>query len=116
MQLGTGLFTCQQRPDDDRETSDIYDEMLELGEVIDNAGLDSAWVSEHHFLDDDYLSGVTPALGALAAVTDDIEIGPASHSRRCTIRSGSPRISQRWTRSPVAERRSDGNRVQRLRV
>ena len=75
MQLGTGLFTCQQRPDDDRETSKIYDEMLELGAVIDNAGLDSAWVSEHHFLDDDYLSGVTPALGALAAVTDNIEIG-----------------------------------------
>ena len=76
MQLGTGLFTCQQRPDDDRSTSEIYDEMLELGQVIDDAGLDSAWVSEHHFLDDDYLSGVSPTLGALAAVTDDIELGP----------------------------------------
>jgi alkanesulfonate monooxygenase SsuD/methylene tetrahydromethanopterin reductase-like flavin-dependent oxidoreductase (luciferase family) len=76
MQLGTGLFTCQQRPDDDRSTSEIYDEMLELGRAIDDAGLDSAWVSEHHFLEDGYLSGVTPALGALAAVTDDVEIGP----------------------------------------
>ncbi|MFC6727033.1 LLM class flavin-dependent oxidoreductase [Natronoarchaeum mannanilyticum] len=76
MQLGTGLFTCQQRPDDDRSTSEIYDEMLELGRVIDDAGLDSAWVSEHHFLEDDYLSGVIPALGALAAVTDDVELGP----------------------------------------
>ena len=76
MQLGTGLFTCQQRPDDDRSTSDIYDEMLDLGRVIDDAGLDSAWVSEHHFLDDHYLSGVSPALGALAAVTENIELGP----------------------------------------
>lgn len=76
MQLGTGLFTCQQRPDDDRSTSEIYDEMLELGRATDDAGLDSAWVSEHHFLEDDYLSGVSPALGALAAVTDDIELGP----------------------------------------
>jgi alkanesulfonate monooxygenase SsuD/methylene tetrahydromethanopterin reductase-like flavin-dependent oxidoreductase (luciferase family) len=75
MQLGTGLFTCQQRPDDDRSTAEIYDEMLELGRVIDEAGLDSAWVSEHHFLEDDYLSGVMPALGALAAVSDDIELG-----------------------------------------
>ncbi|MFB6297745.1 MAG: LLM class flavin-dependent oxidoreductase [Salinirussus sp.] len=75
MELGTGLFTCQQRPDDDRSTSEIYDEMLELAAAIDDAGLDSAWVSEHHFLEDGYLSGVTPALGALAAVTDDIEIG-----------------------------------------
>jgi len=76
MQLGTGLFTCQRRPDDDRTTSEIYEEMLRLGEAIDDAGLDSAWVSEHHFLEDDYLSGVFPALGALAAVTDDVEIGP----------------------------------------
>ena len=76
MELGTGLFTCQRRPDDDRSTAEIYDEMLELGRVIDDAGLDSAWVSEHHFLADGYLSGVTPALGALAAVTDDVELGP----------------------------------------
>ena len=76
MELGTGLFTCQRRPDDDRSTAEIYDEMLELGRVIDDAGLDSAWVSEHHFLADEYLSGVTPALGALAAVTDDVDLGP----------------------------------------
>jgi alkanesulfonate monooxygenase SsuD/methylene tetrahydromethanopterin reductase-like flavin-dependent oxidoreductase (luciferase family) len=75
MQLGTGLFTCQKRPDDDRSTAEIYDEMLDLGRAIDDAGLDSAWVSEHHFLEDGYLSGVTPALGALAAVTDGVEIG-----------------------------------------
>lgn len=75
MQLGTGLFTCQKRPDDDRSTSEIYDEMLELGRIIDEAGLDSAWVSEHHFLEDEYLPGVVPSLGALAAVTDDIELG-----------------------------------------
>jgi len=76
MQLGTGLFTCQRRPDDDRSTNEIYDEMLTLGQTIDEAGLDSAWVSEHHFLDDEYLSGVMPALGALAAVTDGVELGP----------------------------------------
>jgi alkanesulfonate monooxygenase SsuD/methylene tetrahydromethanopterin reductase-like flavin-dependent oxidoreductase (luciferase family) len=76
MELGTGLFTCQQRPDDDRSPTEIYDEMLALGRAIDDAGLDSAWVSEHHFLEDGYLSGVTPALGALAAVTDDVELGP----------------------------------------
>jgi alkanesulfonate monooxygenase SsuD/methylene tetrahydromethanopterin reductase-like flavin-dependent oxidoreductase (luciferase family) len=75
MQLGTGLFTCQKRPDDDRSTSEIYEEMLTLGRAIDDAGLDSAWVSEHHFTEDGYLSGVTPALGALAAVTESVEIG-----------------------------------------
>jgi alkanesulfonate monooxygenase SsuD/methylene tetrahydromethanopterin reductase-like flavin-dependent oxidoreductase (luciferase family) len=75
MKLGTGLFTCQRRPDDDRSMSAIYDEMLTLTRTIEDAGLDSAWVSEHHFLDDGYLSGTMPALGALAAETDHIEIG-----------------------------------------
>ena len=75
MELGTGLFTCQRRPDDDRSGTELYDEMLTLGRAIDEAGLASAWVSEHHFTPDDYLSGTMPALGALAAVTEEIEIG-----------------------------------------
>ena len=76
MRLGTGLFTCQHRPGDDRSATERYREMLTLASAIDDAGLDSAWVSEHHFASDDYLSGVSPALGALAAETEDIEIGP----------------------------------------
>jgi len=75
MDIGTGLFTCQRRPDDDRSMAAIYDEMLTLGRSIDDAGLASAWVSEHHFADDGYLPGTMPSLGALAAATDDVEIG-----------------------------------------
>jgi alkanesulfonate monooxygenase SsuD/methylene tetrahydromethanopterin reductase-like flavin-dependent oxidoreductase (luciferase family) len=76
MKLGTGLFTCQRRPDDDRSMSEIYDEMCTLAREIEAAGLDSAWVSEHHFREDGYLSATMPSLGALAAETDEIEIGP----------------------------------------
>lgn len=75
MDVGTGLFTCQRRPDDDRSYAELYDEMLELARTIEEAGLASAWVSEHHFADDGYLSGTMPALGALAAETDTIDIG-----------------------------------------
>ena len=75
MEIGTGLFTCQRRPDDDRSMSEIYDEMLTLGRAIDDAGLDSAWVSEHHFAEDGYLSATMPALGALAAETERVELG-----------------------------------------
>ncbi|MFC4541288.1 LLM class flavin-dependent oxidoreductase [Halosolutus amylolyticus] len=75
MQLGTGLFTAQRRPDDDREASELYDELLALTREIEAAGLDSAWVSEHHFADDDYLSGTMPVLGAMAAETETLEIG-----------------------------------------
>ncbi|PSP36887.1 LLM class flavin-dependent oxidoreductase, partial [Halobacteriales archaeon QH_2_66_30] len=75
MQLGTGLFTAQQRPDDDREPGELYDELVEITRTIEDAGLDSAWVSEHHFMEDGYLSGTMPTLGAMAAATGDVEIG-----------------------------------------
>ncbi|HKL28180.1 MAG TPA: LLM class flavin-dependent oxidoreductase [Natrialbaceae archaeon] len=75
MKLGTGLFTTQRRPDDDRSQSEIHDEMPTLARTIDDAGLDSAWVSEHHFTDDGYLAAPMAVLGALAAETDDVEIG-----------------------------------------
>ena len=75
MKIGTGLFTCQRRPHDARSGAEIYDEMLTLAGAIEESGLDSAWVSEHHFLDDGYLSATMPALGALAASTAEIEIG-----------------------------------------
>ncbi|WP_435358364.1 LLM class flavin-dependent oxidoreductase [Haloarchaeobius sp. DFWS5] len=75
MKLGTGLFTCQRRPDDDRTTTEIYDEMLELGRTIDESGLDSMWVSEHHFTEDEYMPGLLPSLSALAAQTENVELG-----------------------------------------
>ncbi|XVH31421.1 LLM class flavin-dependent oxidoreductase [Haloferacaceae archaeon DSL9] len=75
MKLGTGLFTGQRRPDDDRTMTEIYDEITALTRSIEAAGLDSAWVSEHHFADDGYLSATMPVLGAMAAATESIEIG-----------------------------------------
>lgn len=77
MDIGLGLLTAQQRPDDDRSTAAIYEELLRLGEAADDAGLDSVWTSEHHFADDGYLSGTIPTLGALAGRTNDITVGSA---------------------------------------
>ena len=75
MDVGFGLVTCQQRPDDPRPPGVLYDELLELAGAAEAAALDSFWVSEHHFTEDGYLSGVMPALGAVAGVTDSLEIG-----------------------------------------
>ena len=75
MEIGTGLITCQRRPDDDRSMEAIYDEMLAVGRAADRAGLASVWVSEHHFSDDGYLPSTMAALSALATATDEIEIG-----------------------------------------
>lgn len=75
MQLGTGLLTAQRRRDETRPTSEIYGELLDVAEAAEDAGLDSIWVSEHHFSDDGYLPGTMPTLGAIAGVTDRIELG-----------------------------------------
>lgn len=75
MDIGTGLVTCQRRPDDDRSMEAIYDEMVSYGRAADRAGLASVWVSEHHFADDGYLPGTMPALSALATATDDVQVG-----------------------------------------
>ena len=75
MDIGTGLFTTQRRPDDDRSATAVHGEMLHLARTADEAGLDSVWVSEHHFTEDDYLAATMPALGAIAAATDEVEIG-----------------------------------------
>jgi alkanesulfonate monooxygenase SsuD/methylene tetrahydromethanopterin reductase-like flavin-dependent oxidoreductase (luciferase family) len=77
MNLGVGLLSAQRRPGDDRSAAAVYDELLEIGETADRVGLDSVWTSEHHFTDDGYLSGTMPTLSALAARTDDVEIGSA---------------------------------------
>ncbi|MFB6221209.1 MAG: LLM class flavin-dependent oxidoreductase [Halolamina sp.] len=75
MKLGTGLFTAQRRPDDDRSMAAVYDEVRTLTREIEAAGLDSAWVSEHHFQKDGYLSAPFPTLGAMAAESSSIELG-----------------------------------------
>lgn len=77
MNLGIGLLSAQRQPDETRSTAALYDEVLEIGKAADKAGLDSIWTSEHHFTDDEYLSGTMPTLGALAALTDDVKIGSA---------------------------------------
>src|SRR5918998_5926853 len=43
--------------------------------LVEESGLDSAWVSEHHFAGDGYLPALVPMLAAMAAVTERIELG-----------------------------------------
>lgn len=75
LKIGVGLFTGQIPGDSDRSPDAEYAEMLELVRITERAGLDSAWVSEHHFAADGYLPSLLPVLGAFAAVTERIELG-----------------------------------------
>lgn len=75
LKIGVGLFTAQVPPGVDRSFHREYADAIELVQVVERAGLDSAWVSEHHGAGDGYLPSLLPLLGAFAAVTERIELG-----------------------------------------
>ena len=75
LKIGVGLFTGQIPPGSSRTFHDEYRETLELVQLIEEVGLDGAWVSEHHFSADGYLPSLVPMLAAFAAVTERIELG-----------------------------------------
>jgi probable F420-dependent oxidoreductase len=73
--IGVGLFTGQVPADSDRTLHREYNDYLDLVRLTESSGLDSAWVSEHHFSEDEYLPSLLPMLAAFAAVTERIELG-----------------------------------------
>ncbi|MQA99043.1 MAG: LLM class flavin-dependent oxidoreductase [Actinobacteria bacterium] len=75
VKLGVGLFTGQIPPGSDRTFHREYRDVLELVQLVESEGLDSAWVSEHHFSADGYLPSLLVMLGAFAAATERIELG-----------------------------------------
>jgi alkanesulfonate monooxygenase SsuD/methylene tetrahydromethanopterin reductase-like flavin-dependent oxidoreductase (luciferase family) len=55
--------------------ADFYSAMFEQIEYLDQAGFDTIWTTEHHFVDDGYLSSVMPMLAAMAARTKRVKVG-----------------------------------------
>ncbi|HXZ87718.1 MAG TPA: LLM class flavin-dependent oxidoreductase [Candidatus Binataceae bacterium] len=53
----------------------LYSEMFRQIEFADQAGLDSIWITEHHFTDDGYLAATMPMLASIASRTRGVTIG-----------------------------------------
>jgi probable F420-dependent oxidoreductase len=75
MQLGFGYLTAQHHPDDPRTDAELYREAIEIAVEVEEAGFDSVWTSEHHFVDDGYMPSQLPVLAAIAARTSRIRLG-----------------------------------------
>ena len=75
MKLGFGLITCQHHPADTRSDAELYRDGIEVAVLAEQLGLDSVWVSEHHFVDDGYLASLLPLAAAIAARTERLQIG-----------------------------------------
>src|SRR2546430_9940817 len=70
-----GLWYDFRNPPQWRQSSDrLYGEILDQIAWGENNGFDDVWISEHHFIEDGYLSSILPAAAAIAARTKRIRI------------------------------------------
>jgi alkanesulfonate monooxygenase SsuD/methylene tetrahydromethanopterin reductase-like flavin-dependent oxidoreductase (luciferase family) len=74
VKLGVGDFSGQRPPGTEPDHRRLYAELLEQAALIEAAGLDSMWVSEHHFAQDGYMPAVLPIVSALLARTRRITV------------------------------------------
>src|SRR6266849_2446994 len=74
MRFGVGDFSGQRPPGTAAAHRQLYAELLDQAQLIEAAGLDSMWVSEHHFADDGYMPAVLPIVAALLARTSRITV------------------------------------------
>lgn len=75
LSIGYGIISCQRPTGSTQTWSEIYADAVALVEAAEAAGFDSAWVTEHHFTADGYLSALFPMLAALAVRTSRITLG-----------------------------------------
>jgi alkanesulfonate monooxygenase SsuD/methylene tetrahydromethanopterin reductase-like flavin-dependent oxidoreductase (luciferase family) len=70
------MFDFRQPPGTSCEnTRAFYPAMFEQIDFLDEAGFDSIWITEHHFVDDGYLAAAMPMMAAIAARTRRATIG-----------------------------------------
>jgi alkanesulfonate monooxygenase SsuD/methylene tetrahydromethanopterin reductase-like flavin-dependent oxidoreductase (luciferase family) len=74
LQFGVGDFSGQLPPQSAATHGSLYAELLDQAQLIEHAGLDSMWVSEHHFAEDGYMPAVLPIVAALLARTNRITV------------------------------------------
>jgi alkanesulfonate monooxygenase SsuD/methylene tetrahydromethanopterin reductase-like flavin-dependent oxidoreductase (luciferase family) len=74
VQFGVGDFSGQRPPGSSVEHRQLYAQMLDQAALIEAEGLDSMWISEHHFAEDGYMPAVLPIAAALLARTSRITV------------------------------------------
>jgi len=74
MKFGVGDFSGQRPPGSAVDHRRLYADLLEQATLIEQAGLDSMWLSEHHFAEDGYMPAVLPIAAALLARTTRITV------------------------------------------
>ncbi|MCI0453580.1 MAG: LLM class flavin-dependent oxidoreductase [Candidatus Dadabacteria bacterium] len=75
MKFGIGLFSMQTHPENPYSHAELYRNTIEQVKLAEEFNFDSAWISEHHFLEDGYCPSPLVTASAIASVTKRIKIG-----------------------------------------
>lgn len=68
---------CVRPPGNEDSFPEIYERSVEVAEVAEKTGFDSAWIAEHHFTEDGYIASPFPLAGAIASRTSSLDVGLA---------------------------------------
>ena len=79
MRFGLGPFSMQSPPGSGLSYAQLYREMLEQVVIAEEIGFDSAWLVEHHFMDDGLCPSLLVTAAAMAARTSTLTIGTSMY-------------------------------------
>ncbi len=79
MRFGIGPFSMQAPAGSPPNHGVLYKEMLEQVELAEEIGFDSAWLVEHHFMEDGMCPSLLVTAAAMAARTSSIKIGTSMY-------------------------------------
>ena len=69
------MISGQRVPSEPRSNTELYRDLVALCGLAEDLGFDSAWLSEHHFVDDGYMPSLLTTAAAIAVTTAQLRIG-----------------------------------------
>jgi alkanesulfonate monooxygenase SsuD/methylene tetrahydromethanopterin reductase-like flavin-dependent oxidoreductase (luciferase family) len=75
LRFGVGDFSGQLPPGSPNTFPELYSELIDQARLMDELGLDSMWLSEHHFAEDGYWPSVLVVIAALLSNTRRLYVG-----------------------------------------
>lgn len=77
MRIGAGVWSMQSIAHRPTSQARLYRQLIEDAQLAEEAGLDSIWLSEHHFWYDGHCPAVLPPAGAILGATQSLGVGTA---------------------------------------
>lgn len=75
MKIGVGVFSGECLAAEGKSHTEVLADSISQMRHVEDVGLDSIWITEHHFLDSGYVGSVLPYAAAAAQATTRIRIG-----------------------------------------